>query len=73
MEKEEMSAQLDNEYKKYYELCHAQFSIRHTDDRDVHIHHVVSRCGNYFLSEDLIHEQRPDIEEIREPDKNERE
>jgi len=49
MEEEEMSAQLDNEYKKYYELCHAQFSIRHTDDRDVHIHHPVSRHGDYFL------------------------
>ncbi len=52
---------------------HAQFSIRYTDDRDVYFHHAVSRYGNYFLSEDLIHEQRPDIKEIQEPDKNERE
>ncbi len=28
---------------------YAQFSIRHTNDRDVHIHHPVSRHGNYFL------------------------
>jgi hypothetical protein len=26
-----------------------KLSLRHTNDRDVHIHHVVSRCGNYFL------------------------
>ena len=59
--------------KRINTSSHDQFSLRYTDDRDVYFHHVVSRHGHYFLSEDLIHEQRPDIKEIREPDKNERE
>ena len=28
---------------------HAQFSLRHTNDRDVHIHHAVSRYGYHIL------------------------
>ena len=52
---------------------HDQFSLRYTNDRDVYFHHVVSRHGHYFLGEDYLHEQRPDIEEIRKPDRNERE
>ncbi len=28
---------------------YAQFSLRHTNDRDVHIHHSISRYGNYLL------------------------
>jgi len=28
-----------------------QLSLRHTDDRHVHIHHVVSRHGNHILNE----------------------
>ncbi len=28
---------------------YAQFSIRHTNDRDVHIHHSISRYGNHLL------------------------
>ena len=59
--------------KRINTSSHDQFSIRYTNDRDVYFHHVVSRYGNYFLSDDWIHEQRPDIKEIQEPDKNERE
>jgi len=28
---------------------HDEFSLRHTDDRDVHIHHAVSRYGYHIL------------------------
>ena len=28
---------------------HDQLSVRHTNDRDVHLHHVVSRYGNHIL------------------------
>ena len=29
---------------------HDEFSLRHTNDRDVHIHHPVSRHGNHILT-----------------------
>ncbi len=28
---------------------YAQFSLRYTNDRDVHIHHSISRYGNHLL------------------------
>ena len=41
--------QLDKYHEKYYELLHAQFPIRDTDDGHVRFHHVVSCYGCYFL------------------------
>ena len=35
---------------------HAQFSLRYTNDRDVYLHHVVSRYGYYILMDKKFYE-----------------